>query len=82
MNEEKDIKFELDRYIKSIENTLNAIYSKDGYVQLDDLWAATSLPKDLMLEIIRKHAFDNVNPDIKGVKYKNKTYNIKRRSIK
>ena len=76
-----DIEFDLSRYIKSIEKTLNELYVKDGYVELNDLWVATSLPKDLILEIVRKYELDNVNQEIEGVKYKNKTYKIKRRSL-
>ncbi len=75
-----EIDFDINRYIKSISTTLNEVYIKDGYVQLNDLWVATSLPKDLILEIIKQNNLDEVNPEIKGVKYKNKTYMIKRRN--
>ncbi len=75
-----DFEFDSERYVKSIENTLNEAYIKNGYVELVDLWVATSLPEDLILEILRKYELDNVDPEIKGVKYKNKIYNIKRRN--
>ena len=74
-----EIDFDFERYIKSITNTLNEVSVKDGYVQLEDLWVATSLPKDLILDIIRNKNLDLVKEEIKGVKYKNKTYMIKRR---
>jgi hypothetical protein len=75
-----DFEFDSERYVKSIENTLNEAYIKNGYVELIDLWVATSLPEDLILEILKKYELDNVDPEIKGVKYKNKIYNIKRRN--
>jgi hypothetical protein len=73
-----EIDFDFERYVKSITNTLNEVIAKDGYVQLEDLWVATSLPKDLILDIIKNKNLEFVKEEIKGVKYKNKTYMIKR----
>lgn len=42
-----------ESYKKAIEETLPEIPVKDGSVDLNSIWVETSLPKDLIEEIIK-----------------------------
>ncbi len=56
MNEVKkdELKIDYERYNVALNKVLQkAPVRKDGYIHLSDIWIISSLPKDLLLELIR-----------------------------
>jgi|GEM_PF-3378889 len=44
----------IERYIKAVEEVLPLLLVEDGVVRLEDIWLETSLPLDLLRDIIKK----------------------------
>jgi CxxC motif-containing protein len=43
-----------DRYKQAIEKVLEEVPVEDGAIDVDSIWVETSLPKDLIIEILRE----------------------------
>lgn len=46
--------FEIDKYKKAIEKTMEEIPVENGVITLEAIWLELTLPEDLMLEIFAK----------------------------
>lgn len=44
----------MDRYVKAVEDALPQLAVEDGVVCLEDVWLETSLPKDLLSDILKQ----------------------------
>lgn len=50
---------EIVKYIKAVETSLSKVPARQGgYVYLSDIWLVTSLPKDFIIEILRKYQIE------------------------
>lgn len=59
----------IDNFLKAIESSIfKAPVREDNQIYLSDLWYINSLPFDLMIEVIKKHAHDiNIPEDIEEI---------------
>ncbi|HEW92950.1 MAG TPA: hypothetical protein ENF81_10505 [Thermotogaceae bacterium] len=63
---------EIEKYVRAVESSLLKVPIRQGnHVYLSDIWLVTSLPKDLIVEIIKKYQIElpeNVKTIIDGKK--------------
>ncbi|MCD6239131.1 MAG: hypothetical protein J7K51_07420 [Thermotogae bacterium] len=66
------MEIDYERYKVALNKILQkAPIRKDGYVHVSDMWIISSLPKDLLLEMIRKGNV-KLSSTAKGIKDKNR----------
>jgi len=66
------LEIDYERYKVALNKILQkAPIRKDGYVHVSDMWIISSLPKDLLLEMIRKGNV-KLSSTAKGIKDKNR----------
>lgn len=45
---------EIEHYIKAVEAALPELVVEDGVLRLEDIWLETSLPHDLLIQIVKE----------------------------